>query len=584
MKEKIRRRFSDAVWIPLKQWTEIEEKRYGELGYRVEFIGVHSVAIHLNHRDEGEQINWSDSGRDHGVFANDGGYKPVDTYERRNGTDLGIELVLSQDFGGLEPSVWHLNQDLVFALRLLREGDIWVCPVEGYTDVVRLKKDKGGRNESIEIRSEFLRDYLAARSMVLRLITYRSRRAIVEDCSHIGWSHEGDREEIFNGRFEGRKWYIHEGGRMFDAEAAVFHVSRTDVDFEADVPILGAPNDENVASRNWTVKMGGRKLCHVEAEFWRDEWVEPAARSPRVREDKTPSTASFVIDASGERASADVLVDQDVGRWLWFSPQIVGTILTYRGASLSWYTHDTGSLQFAPGYHVHFGLNEKNLITVYAYDVARLPEWQRRIWAGFNVAPEGGVSRELLAAQVEAKPASTQAPERFFGLCLDRLNAAFKARWGEPLINQHEITPDILTRAHRFRAMDQAGLLALAKDLARLTADSFNVDALHRIVPLKKDERRSSLKSLERVLATLIGDTEAHQLMGPLVGVYDLRLGDAHMPSGKIAEASTLAGIDSKASWIQQGATLLRTTISTIDKIAKTFNDTHKPIEPHVTG
>jgi hypothetical protein len=43
------------------------------------------------------------------------------------------------------------------------------------------------------------------------------------------------------------------------------------------------------------------------------------------------------------------------------------------------------------------------LVTVYAYDIAKLPLWQQRVWSGFNVTPEGAVSSELLAAQM--KPA-----------------------------------------------------------------------------------------------------------------------------------------------------------------------------------
>jgi hypothetical protein len=310
-----------------------------------------------------------------------------------------MELVLDQSFDGIRPRIWHLNQDLVFALRLLREGDVWVCPSEGYLDVARLTRNADGSEASLTIRAEFLRDYLAARSMALRLATYRRRRAILEDRGHFGWKDEGSREAIFGGRFEGRAWDIHEGGGLFGSEAAVLHVSRTNVDFEIDVPSLGNVADEDVCSNSWTVRKGGRKLCHVEGELWRDEWVEPATHSIRVRGDKVPSAASFIIDAAGARASADNLNEGDVGRWLWFSAQIVTTILARREGSLAWYTRDTGGLCLPGGSCVHFGLNEKDLLTVYASDVSRLPEWQRQIWVGFNVAPNGGVSRELLSAR-----------------------------------------------------------------------------------------------------------------------------------------------------------------------------------------
>ena len=230
---------------------------------------------------------------DHGVYVHDGVYKPADVYQRRTGEDFGIDLVLVQSFGSIEPSVWHLNQDLVMALGLLREGDIWVCPSEGYPEVVRLTRNLDGDIDSIKIKAEFLRDYLMARSLALRLTTYRSRRAIMDDCSAVGWNRKGHSEEIENGRFEGRAWDIHEGGEQFGSETAVFHMSRTDVDIESDVPTMGTPNDANVRSENWKTKAEGRKLCHVEGEFWRDEWVEPAPKSTRVRGDHVPSNVSF---------------------------------------------------------------------------------------------------------------------------------------------------------------------------------------------------------------------------------------------------------------------------------------------------
>jgi hypothetical protein len=144
------------------------------------------------------------------------------------------------------------------------------------------------------------------------------------------------------------------------------------------------------------------------------------------------------------------------------------------------------------------------------------------------------------------------------------------------LLKKHEETQNILAHAHRFRALDQAGLLSLAKDLARLTADTLDLDALRQLVPTAKGERLGSLKLLEQVLGTLIGSSDAHQLVGPLVGVYDLRPGDAHLPSGKIADAIALAGVDANAFLFQQGTQLLSATVSAIYAITQAFALTTK--------
>ncbi len=101
-------------------------------------------------------------------------YKPAEVYQRNEGEDLGIELIFEQSVSG-HPPIWHVNPDLLLALGLVQQGDVWVRPEEGYTDVIRQRRDKSGKIVAIEIRNEFLRDYLAARGLALRVACYRQR-------------------------------------------------------------------------------------------------------------------------------------------------------------------------------------------------------------------------------------------------------------------------------------------------------------------------------------------------------------------------------------------------------------------------
>lgn len=184
------------------------------------------------------------------------------------------------------------------------------------------------------------------------------------------------------------------------------------------------------------------------------------------------------------------------------------------------------------------------------------------------MSPDGGVSAELLSSQMAAKPADTLAPEAFLERALDRLNATFAARWGLPLLRPHDDTKDIVRRTNRFRSTDLPSLLSLAKDIARLSADSIDVAPLHRIVPLEKGEKRGSLKSLERVLATLLPADDARKIVGPLVGIYNLRLGDAHLAAGELDEDFELAQVDRTAIPLQQGLQILLSTLNTLTTIA----------------
>lgn len=476
-----KRRFATATWTPLRvsEWIE-KVGEYGYPGYREEFFGAATLAVSPDRRTETQELSWSSLGigRDQGVYADreNNTYKPVDIYQYNTGEDLGVELVLVQHFDRENPSRWHLNQDLIFALGLLQEGDIWVRPSEDYCEVARLRRDRENKPIALEIRTELIRDYLTARNMALCISSYRQRTEVCENSDHITWPVGGVDENIemesVSDRFKANAYPIMEGGHFADGGYAVFHVSRTDVDPGEDVPVFGEETSENTESKSWTGKREGRKLSRIEGELWRQEWIEPAPYSVRVRGDHVPTGLKFIVDASGERMASEELDDQDIGRWLWFRPEIASVLAQRRGGHLSWYTQDTGNLRASPDYDIHFGVNKIGLINVYAYDIAKLPEWQQRIWAGYNVTPNGGVSDELLSSQMKADPAHTTAPEDVFPKVLHNLDVLFKARTSNPLFHGDEPSlNEVYSSIHRFRAAADGGLYALAKDLIRLVAD-----------------------------------------------------------------------------------------------------------------
>ena len=445
MKDIRKRRLADAVWIPLRVSDHlIREGKWGYVGYKDEFYGMGSVAIPKAAREEAKKLNWSEIGlrNDQQVWATGEYYKPAEVFQYHEKVDLGIALVLAQTFPTAEPNEWHLNQDLIFALGLMREGDEWVRPVEDYCVVARLRRD-GQRNPiAIEIRNEHLRDYLCARGMFLRTSLYRSRDVIVENPTHVGSPEE---VKIIEGdeHFETRVLQIIEGGHIGDGSYAVFNISRTDVDPDDDVPQPGRPNDDNTKSQSWTGKHEGRQLARVIGELWRNEEIDPSEKSPRVRGDKVPTGIQYIVDASGARLSSENLDDEDTARWLWFRPEVVPALTKHRGGDLEWYTQETGGVGCSPGELTHFGLNKVGLVTVYAYDIAKLLDWQQRVWSGYNLAPEGGVSRELLSAQMEARVANSAAPEAVLPDVLTHLDQYFHEQIGTPLFRTHATTRDL---------------------------------------------------------------------------------------------------------------------------------------------
>jgi hypothetical protein len=165
---------------------------------------------------------------------------------------------------------------------------------------------------------------------------------------------------------------------------------------------------------------------------------------------------------------------------------------------------------------------------------------------------------------MRSDPANTQAPEELLVKELSKLNDFVKAKLGITIIRQHDQIPNLIAQAHRFRATNKEGLIALAKDLARLTADSIDAQALQKLVPPPKDTKWGSLKSLENLLATRIDPDRAKEMLSPLFGIYELRHADAHLASQELGDSLSKVRVDQKAPYVTQGYQLLHACVCSI--------------------
>lgn len=562
-----RKSFNKSVWIPLRSAVCSSNGEYGYKGYKEDFFGSGSLAIPTDNIEAAKKLGWLDVGTNypHSGRVQDGVYISAEVYR---GKFEGVYLVLEQMSDDEKPHVWHLNQDLVITLGLRREENTWVCPKDGYTKVARLEVSENNEPILMEIKSQYLKDYLCARKMALYMTHYFSRVFVCDDASHINWPEGNSRENNESDRWEGRLMPIHEGGNPFGEKMAVFHATRTDVDESDDVPdISGIPTDKNIHGESWEKEFEGRKLYRVSGELWRNEIIRPGKTSPKVRGDEIQSTVSFVIDAEGKKCCGRDLIN--AGKWLWFNPEVIMALCHRKGGQLAFGTAQTGKVSRICGYSVSFGVNELGLINVYAKDVGLLPEWQQQIWAGYNVTPEGGVSKELLAFQAKGELVDTKAPEKFLSKGIKFVNELSQAKLSIQIFSDHAIIPGLLKSVHRFRAIDEASLFALAKDLARIIVESLDAKAMQSIVSPSKSEKGGSLKSLENLLASKFDRGLVRKMTASLVGVYELRNADAHLPGSKAKkEAFQLIKIDQSLPFVHQGHRMLCQVVLSIYGIA----------------
>lgn len=557
-KKETSRLFSKATWIPLRASCNNGQGKVKEMGYTHEFFGCGSVAFPPEHQEVAEQLDWSSIGIMHSArpYAyEDGYYSSIEQYQYNDKEPIGVHLVFEHPQPVVGGRLWILNPDLVVALHLIKDGNSWVRPEENFVIVAREVFDEKGDHCLIEIKLEFLLDYLAARNLFLRLSYYRQRVKNVAELEGSEYANlTNQKEQRAGGRFE---LLIRKLNDVYGGNFAFLRVWRTDVDEDEDAPVMGPENDNNTDHESSQGNRSGYEGIRVESEFWRNEWIEHQGQSKRIRGDIDTNLPQFIVETDGTHIASANLNNEDIGRWLWFRSSIVNELLGFRGFSLKWYTAETGGICSTSGYTTHFGINASDLITVYAYDIARLAGWEQHIWAAHNVAPEGKVSSELLAAQVKSQPASTHAVEDLLFGVMSMLEDGFRQEFNASLYSHEVDYPAATQNISRFACKDQASLLRLAKELVRIFSDRLNVRELRKISTHFNKEKLGSNKLLEDVLAQKIGTDKARQVFGPIVGAYDMRVGDAHPTGSNIAIALKLAGIDESKSFLRQGEQLI---------------------------
>ena len=230
-KKETRRIFCKSTWVPLRASINNEQGNSQYIGYTSEYFGCGSVAFPPEHREIAKNLSWSDIGIGCTVqpYAyEDGYYSSIEQYQWNDKEPIGIHLVFEHPQPVIGGRIWVLNPDLIIALRLIKEGNNWVRPEENFVVVAREVLDEKGEHQLIEIKREFLLDYLAARNLSLKLSYYRQRVENVtslETSEYLGL--ENHQEERENGRYE---LLIRTLNDVYGGSWAMYRTWRTDID------------------------------------------------------------------------------------------------------------------------------------------------------------------------------------------------------------------------------------------------------------------------------------------------------------------------------------------------------------------
>ena len=121
---------------------------------------------------------------------------------------------------------------------------------------MRLKRDSSTKPVCLEIKAEYLKDYLSARKAGIVLSRYHERTKVSNNLNDFDLQ-EGKSAEKKEKRY---LWKINciaatQGtGEPYGSEWACVHISRTDVDYNEDIPEYGIPANDNVSVQNKNIK------------------------------------------------------------------------------------------------------------------------------------------------------------------------------------------------------------------------------------------------------------------------------------------------------------------------------------------
>jgi len=544
-KDIINKNIEDSVWIPLwwHQTTKSEVKK-PEIGYWEDFIFTQVVIASEDDKDELMSEECSSFNPCHANKSKrwDAYYLRADTYYSYN-EPIGEYLVLYQDFGRKASPRVHINQDLIFALDLIEEDGKWIRPSEGYDTVIRQNRNEEGVVYKVEIKSKYLKDYLCAKGMGAVFAAYHERVAIFKDVPNFGWPNEYGSEKKLSEhvRWNGYFQPVDDNGDVGLGKWSFLTSGYKEIKTD-DVPKFDPRNeDDEMYSESYETKGNPVSRYRVVGELRKIEWIAPGAVSTRVGEDKEEGL-SFYSGADGSLKSGDELSYPP--QWLWFNNDIINRVLRFRGSALSWYSSQTGSISLNSDWKLHFGINRLGLINVFAKDIVELPRWQQEIWKGYNVTPDGGVSKELQMSQMQCKPAETKAVEDLFLLMLRNVADGFMWLTNKSLLQGMPTTDEMCRKINRFVVQQDDDVFKLAKEIVKVTVESFDIAVLRSQLILEGDKKKfGSIKLFQEFLCKFIHPDEAYIIMSPIFHLYSLRLADAHKKSSEVIEAAEALGI-----------------------------------------
>ena len=566
-------KYDRQAWIPIYGFKYgAKNLKFPKIDHYEEFQEFRGAVIFDKYKPVAEKItSWDTWSNDeyYPFYSSDYPYLEAHQFGESDENPIGFRLVVSQFLSNDVPAQVHLYQDFVIAYHLIFKDGVWVSPRNDNEKVVRYFFNPNKEVERVELKASYLKDYLAVRGASYRLYYYTGRQFVQRNKPQFDWDEEKIIAELPNDRCSAHIEFVNKFGERPFTSAVVVETHRHDINFREDIPNFSEKSDSGISSSSkTTVDTNKADRYFAYGRMWRGEWISPADSVRLIGNSKQDEDLYVYTSNTEKKVNLRYLRSEDVGQYLWFKPDVIGLLSSNRNGKIRWSGSNLGRFYYSIDSKVDFGVNSLGLITVYACDIARLLQWERRIWVSQNCLPEGGLCEELLEFQQECKQPETSSPERNLVLTIDKVNRSFRERFNKPFLLPRDEMYNIIQKIHRFRAINEDGLLALARDLFKYVVEWISESNLRQILK-QENPKMKTLKMLEQFLSQQGKVEDASIVMAPLFGLYELRNHDSHLASHtkSIEGYYKKIGIKRDAPYVNQGADMIQRVSDTLSKL-----------------
>ena len=536
MSDVISNRHGDGEWTLLWAYEVLEDGDLFSAPYVEEIFRVRTILSPVTKKHK-LFLRWHDVDTDNVYPASSGG-----RYFKLGSYYLGFsELEEAGEYGAYsyriasgENSDLVVNPDLVAALGLKMDGDVWSRPSEGNLDVIRIERDDKGKKIRIKIRTEILKDYLCARGMGLYVEEFRHRQEQNVDGSEIHWERSPYIEERItrdgNGKYEWKGWMFRHVNR--DSWDDVQSIQDTILTFPA--------------------------YYRVEGQLWKQYWVNPAKLSTRVADDEL--NLEFYVRPNGDKHVISAVDDFKYGHvYLFFKIGLVKKLLD-AGLVISWAARDVFEVSSPNGGRVLCGISKKGNVFAISADVAREDSWVQLLYHSENIKPEEQkdyIGCELFQNQMMCEFLSTKAPEDELKCLVKELEDVFEKKTGKKLWKDNN--DQIISSVSRFLSTDEEGYVHLAKMLTEATAERLDESALKKFIDDRVKIEGFRSISLLGVCVNLINPSiDGKMAVQFLRDVNEIRQVDAHyMPISDKQKKLSVLPCPNDMSFVERGKGLI---------------------------